>query len=222
MRQKKRHYSSESRQAQAAETKFRILDAAKELFRTEGFDRVTINRLAQVAKVSMPTIYALFKSKRGVLQSLIDEALPQEQFSSLVDDLMKEESVVIRLKLTAKLARQIYDAEGELMDILRGASVVAPEFKELEQEREARRFERQRESVELMMQQKSLAKDLTLSKARDILWALTGRDLYRMFVIDRGWSSDEYEAWLAEMLVKSLLDNSRSLFGLRRCHLDHR
>ncbi|MBS3904294.1 MAG: TetR/AcrR family transcriptional regulator [Simkania sp.] len=205
-REKKRTYTSDTRDEQAAKTRSLILKAAKKLFRTEGFDRVTISKLAEAAKVSMPTIYAIFKSKRGVLQSLIDEALPPEQFTALVDDSMQENSPKKRLSITAKLARQIYDAERELMDILRGASVVAPELKELEQEREKRRYERQGEYVKEMMKKKHLATWLTLEKARDILWALTGRDMYRMFVIEREWTPDEYEKHLAQLLVKSLLD----------------
>jgi len=202
--EKKRSYISDTRDAQAAQTRSYILKAAKKLFQTEGFDRVTINKLAKAAEVSMPTIYAIFKSKRGVLQSLIDDALPPEQFAELVEDSMHEKSPKKRLSITAKLARQIYDAEKELMDILRGASVVAPEFKELEQEREKRRYERQGEYVKQMMKEKSLAKGLTLQKARDILWALTGRDMYRMLVVERKWTSDEYEKWLAQILLKSL------------------
>lgn len=204
--EKKRTYNSENRDAQAAKTRAHILKAAKELFQTEGFDRVTINKIAIAADVSMPTIYAIFKSKRGMLQSLIDEAFPPEQFAALVAESMQETSPTKRLSITAKLARQIYDAEKEFMDILRGASVVAPEFKELEQERENRRYERQGEYVKSMMKEKSLAKELTLEKARDILWTLTGRDIYRMFVIERKWSSDEYEKWLTQLLIKSLLD----------------
>lgn len=206
--EKKRSYSSEMRDSQAAKTKSLILDAAKKLFQEEGFDRVTIQKLAKAADVSMPTIYALFKSKRGVLQSLIDDALPPEQFAALVDESMQEKSPKKRLSLTAKLARQMYDAESGLMDILRGASVVAPEFKELELERERRRYERQGEYLAQMMKEKALAKGLTLQRARDILWALTGRDMYRMFVVEREWTPDEYEKWLAQLLVKSLLDET--------------
>jgi AcrR family transcriptional regulator len=205
-RKKKRSYHSETRDAQAAQTRSQILEAAKKLFMTEGFDYVTINKIAEAAEVSMPTIYAIFKSKRGVLQSLIDGALPPEQFLALVDGSMQETSPKNCLSITAKLARQIYDAERELMDILRGASVLAPEFKELEEEREKRRYERQGGYVKKMIKEKSLAKGLTLQKARDILWALTGRDVYRMFVIERKWTSDQYEKWLAELLIKSLLD----------------
>lgn len=206
---KKRAYNSETRDAQAAKTRSHILKSAKKLFQKEGFDRVTIENIAKTAEVSMPTVYALFKSKRGILQSLIDEALPSEQRLDLVDDSLHEKSFKKRLSITAKLSRQIYDAEKELMDILRGASVVAPEFKELEQEREKRRYERQGEYVKKMMKENALAKGLTLQKARDILWTLTGRDMYRMLVVERAWTSDEYEKWLAELLTKSLLDTQK-------------
>lgn len=202
---KKRVYNSETRGARALQTRSKILKAAKKLFQTKGFDRVTINMLAKTAGVSMPTIYAVFKSKRGVLQSLIDDALPAEQFALLVDISMSEQSPRKRLCLTAKLSRKIYDAERGFMDILRGASVVASEFKELEQEREQRRYERQGEYVKKLMQDKALVKGLTIQKARDILWSLTGRDLYRMLVIERAWSSDEYEKWLGRVLAETLL-----------------
>lgn len=203
---KKRIYSSETRDAKALQTRFQILKAAKQLFQKNGFDRVTIGMLAMNAGVSMPTIYAVFKSKRGVLQSLIDDALPVEQFTELVDGSMNEQSPRKRLSITAKLSRQIYDAERELMDILREASVVAPEFKELEQEREQRRYERQGEYVKKLMRDKALVKGLTLQKAHDILWSLTGRDMYRMLVVERNWTSDEYEKWLGQVLVESLLE----------------
>lgn len=202
---KKRLYSSKTRDAGASQTRSQILKAAKHLFQTKGFDRVTIGMLAKAANVSMPTIYAVFKSKQGILQALIDNALPAEQFTELADGSMNEQSPRKRLSITAKLSRQIYDAERELMDILRGASLVAPEFKELEKEREQRRYKRQGEYVNKLMKDKVLIKKLTLRKARDILWSLTGRDMYRMLVIERAWSSYEYEKWLEKILIESLL-----------------
>ena len=149
----------------------------------------------------MPTIYAIFKSKRGVLAALVDEALPQKRFTALVDEGMRQESAEKHIEISAKMARQIYDAEKELIDILRGASVLSLELKELEQEREKRRYERQGESAKKLMEQTKLSP----VKIRDILWAFTGRDMYRLFIIERGWSSDAYETWLAETLKKLLL-----------------
>ena len=203
---KKRTYNSETRQARAAQTRARILESAKNLLSSEDMESVTIEKIAQAAKVSMPTIYALFQSKRGILRAIIDNALPADQFEALVKEAKQTNSAKDHLMISAKIARQIYDAERTQMEAFWSASIVTPEFKELEREREQRRYKRQEESVKIMVKEKSLAKGLTIPQARDILWAFTGRDMYRMFVVEQGWSSEEYENWLAQLLVKTLVE----------------
>jgi len=192
--------------AKAALTKGRILEAAKNLFQIDGFEFVTIEKIAKEADVSAPTIYSLFQSKRGVLRALMDEVLPTEQFLALVEKGKGEKSAQKRLAISAQIARQIYDAEKSQMDLFRGAAMLAPEFKELEEERERRRYTRQESTIVRMGEEGVLAKGLTVDKARDILWAFTGRDLYRMFVVEKGWSSDEYEEWLAQTLIKNIIE----------------
>lgn len=202
---KKRVYVSKERDAQAAETRSRILSSAKKLFQSDGFELVTIEKLAQSAKVSAQTIYALFQSKRGILRALMDEAFPSEQHAALVEKVKLEKSAKKRLFIAAKISRQLYDAERAQMDVFRGASVLAPEFKELEKELEQQRYLRLEESIRVLGREKSLIKGLTESTAHDIFWAFTGRDMYRMFVIERGWSSEKYEKWLGQLLIKTLV-----------------
>lgn len=48
----KRAYNSYSRKAKAEETKKRILDAARSLFKSEDFELVTIETIAKSAEVS--------------------------------------------------------------------------------------------------------------------------------------------------------------------------
>ena len=52
--------------------------------------------------------------------------------------------------------------------------------------------------------------DLTDKRARDIFWMLTGGDVYRMLVRERGWSPQKYEDWLADTLARSLLTRARA------------
>ena len=202
---KKRIYNSKSRGAKAALTRTRILSSASKLLMSEGFEAVTIEKLAQAANVSAPTIYALFQSKRGILRALMDEALPNDRREALVEPAMQAKSAYDLFGITAKISRQLYDAERSQMDAFRGASVLGPEFKELEKEREQRRYQRLEETINMIAREKSIAEGLSVSKAHDILWAFTGRDMYRMFVIEQGWTSDEYEQWLAQLLVKTLM-----------------
>jgi AcrR family transcriptional regulator len=202
---KKRVYDSEGRQKRAAATRQTVLDAAKQLFQKDGFEGVTIEKIALAAKVSIPTVYALFQSKRGILRALMDEVMPMDQFESLVTATKQEKVPQERLKISAKIVRQMYDAERAQMGLFRGAGLLSPEFKELEQEREERRYRRQEETIKTMVKEKALAKGLGIKEARDMLWAFTGRDLYRLFVIEREWTSDAYEAWLAQLLIKTLI-----------------
>ncbi len=154
---------------------------------------------------SAPTIYALFKSKRGILRALMDAALAPEQYAALVQEVKQVTSAQQRLLIAAKISRQMYDAETAQMDIFRGAAVLAPELKKLERAMEQRRYKRQAETLKMTMAEGALAKGLSLPRARDILWAFTGRDMYRLFVIERGWTSEAYEQWLAQLLIQTLI-----------------
>lgn len=206
MPMKKRTYNSDSRKAQAQQTKDHILKIAKKLFESEGFEKVTIAEIARHAEVSVPTIYALFQSKSGILRALMDNALSPEYHQALVTRGVKEKTVFKRIETAAIISRQLYDAETAQLGSLQNASILSPEFKKLEIEREKRRYERQCETFEAMAKEHKLTKGLSVSKARDILWAFTGRDLYRMLVLERGWSSDEYEQWLAHLLADTLFE----------------
>ncbi len=138
----------------------------------------------------------------------MDEALPTDQHQALVEEGERGKSARGWLIVAAKISRQLYDAEREQMSIFQGASVLAPEFKELEKEREERRYKRQEQSVREMATEGPFKGGISLVKARDILWAFTGRDMYRMLVVEQGWTSDEYEKWLGELLIATLIEDA--------------
>ncbi|MEM9103941.1 MAG: TetR/AcrR family transcriptional regulator [Pseudomonadota bacterium] len=108
---KKRPYDATGRQAQSKLAKERILLAASELFKANGFDAVTIEAIANKAGVSVPTVYSKFKSKRGILSCIIDNALPTSQHDALVSKIYTSNSATEQLQLTAKLSRKLYEAE---------------------------------------------------------------------------------------------------------------
>lgn len=106
--------------------------------------------------------------------------------------------------MAAHMTTQMYEAERELILSLQGVSGITQELKELEREQEERRYKRQEETVGIMFNQGGLNPKLSMQKARDIFWSFTGRDLFRMLVIERNWSASEYEEWLAESLTNQL------------------
>ncbi len=202
---KKRLYKSLVRQRQAGDTRLRIVEATRQLLQSEGYAGMTVEGIAQRAEVSAQSIYAIFKSKTGILTELLDQSTFGPDYEDAVQKALSARDPETRLRLAAPIARQIHDAQSATFDLLRGAGVVAPELAKLERQRERLRYERQERMITSLRDTRRLRPALDYTTARDIFWMLTGRDVYRMLVRERGWSSQKYEGWLADTLVHSLL-----------------
>src|SRR5260221_5880963 len=70
-----RRYRSGLREAQARRTRRRVLDAATAVFLDRGYGGATIRAIADGAKVSVPTVEALFGTKARLLKAAIDVAI---------------------------------------------------------------------------------------------------------------------------------------------------
>src|SRR5881396_1965174 len=189
---KKRPYKSLVRQRQAGDTRRRIVEATRQLLQNEGYAAMTIEAIAQRAEVSAQSVYAIFKSKTGILTALLDQSTFGADYEEAVRQAMSAEHAETRLRLAAPIARQIHDAQSATFDLLRGAGVVAPELAKLERQRERLRYERQERMIISLRDAGRLRPELDYATARDIFWMLTGRDVYRMLVRERGWSSQKY------------------------------
>jgi AcrR family transcriptional regulator len=203
-----RAYKSLTRQRQAHETRRRIVEATRLLLEAEGYAGMTVEAVARRAEVSVQTVYGVFGSKTGILAELLNQSTFGPDYEDTVRETLEERDPEARLRGAARIARRIHDAQRAGFDLLRGAGVVAPELAQLEQERERIRYEREEAMIISLRDAKRLRPGLSYRNARDILWTLTGSDVYRMLVRDRGWSSQKYQDWLAETLVRSLLSQS--------------
>ncbi len=189
-----------------------MLKAAKALFVRHGIDRVTIAQIADKAEVSGSTVYALYKSKEGVLRALMRSSLFGRRFRAAREKLEGVTDPVRLVALSAHVARAIYESEAAELGLIRGASAFSPALRKLEQEFEKVRYEMQEERVRLLFAQGMEAKRLGLDEARRLLWMYTSRDVYRMLVREGGWMPDQYQAWLSDTLVKALA-NPRRITG---------
>jgi AcrR family transcriptional regulator len=205
----KRSYKSLLRERQAGDTRRRIVEATRKLLEREGYAGMTIEAVARAAQVSAPTVYAIFKSKTGILIALLDESMFGQDYEDLVRQALSAKDPEDRLRLAAGIARQIRGAQSATFDLLRGAGVVAPEVAKLEQQRERLRYDGEKSMIISLRDSGELRPGLSFQTARDVFWMLTGGDVYRMLVSERGWSPHKYENWLADTLVDSLLAPKR-------------
>ncbi len=193
------------RQRQAEDTRRRIVKATRQLLQSEGYAGMTIEAIAQRAEVSAQSVYAIFKSKTGILIALLDQSTFGADYEEVVREALSANDPEARLRLAAGVARQIRGAQSATFDLLRGAGVVAPELAKLQQQRERLRYEKEKGMINFLHDSGTLRPGLSHKAARDIFWMLTGGDVYRMLVSEQGWSAEQYQRWLADTLVHSLL-----------------
>jgi AcrR family transcriptional regulator len=202
---KRRPYDSRQRADAAAANRTAVLDAARALFSRHGLDKVTIAQIAARASVSPSTVYAVFKSKEGILRELMRASLFGPRFQearSLLDGIADP---VERVSRTAEVARAIYESESAELAGLRGLSAFSPALRQLEEELEAMRYDMQRDRLEALAASGRMKPGLTMEDARRIMWMYTGREVYRMLVEVGGWSPGKYQEWLASALVEALV-----------------
>jgi len=206
MNMRSRRYVSHVRRQAADATKTRVLHAAKALFARGGIDRVTISQIAKKAKVSVSSVFTLYKSKEGILRGLMKSTLFGQRFQVAIARLKGETDSMRLIALTANVARAIYEAESSELGLIRGVSAFSPALRKLEREFEEFRFDMQKERVDLLFEQRKQTKGLTLEEARRILWMYTSREVYRLLVHEAGWTPARYEEWLSDTLLRALAD----------------
>jgi len=125
----------------------RILATAKDLFGQYGIDAVTIAEIADKAGVAGSTVYAVFKSKEGILRDLMEQSLFGDRFQSAQQGLAAIKDPVEAIARTAHVARAIYESESSDLGLLRNVSGFSPALRKIEEEFERTRFEMQEDRL---------------------------------------------------------------------------
>lgn len=204
----KRTYRSAAREASASRNRARVLEAGKYLFSRMGIDATTIAQIAARAGVSEATVYATVKSKSGLLDALMREAIFGPRFRVAQERLVGVTDPVERIALTAHVARAIYEGESAELSLLMKASAFSPKLRKRQQGFEAVRRDMQRERIDALFEAGRARKGLDKDTASSILWMLTSRDVYHKLVHESGWSSDKFQDWLERTLIESLTDSA--------------
>ncbi|MFN0091966.1 MAG: TetR/AcrR family transcriptional regulator [Acidimicrobiales bacterium] len=203
--------TSRAPQARTRLARRAVLDAARTLFVERGYGATTIEAISDAAEIPQATLYRLFSSKKGILQALIDtsiagddEPVPVAERSHVrplfdathpADSLARLAAVSVDINTrTAPIYRILVSAAGSDTDAAAILEVLTRQ-----------RQEGQGRVATALAQAKALRRGLRARDAGDIIHAIASPELYHLFVIDRGWSPQRYERWLAETLTSQLL-----------------
>lgn len=204
----RRRYSSTVREAQAADTRRRIVAAAAELFLAEGYARTTIKAIADRAEVAADTVYATFGAKIRVLTAVIDSRLAPAGEPNVTE---RPETVAIRtetdqrrqIALFADDITTVIQRVGPVFEILRTAAAIEPEAAAVYEEMNGYRLSNMRRFVEWIAANGPLR--VGLDEAAETLWALASPDTARLLLEGRRWSPERYARWVEHLLAATLL-----------------
>jgi AcrR family transcriptional regulator len=207
----KRRYDNSRRLAQARATRLKVIESAKELFIENGYPATTLEAVADAADVPLPTLYRLFRSKRALLGAILDTSFGgDDETVAFVDRpavqaALSESDPRQLLGAFARIATELLGRSAAIQLVLASAAQVDPEAVELLHEIRRQRHTGQSRIVTALMKRGALDPSLNSAEAADFVYLLMSPDAYRTLTVERGWTPDEYEAWLSHTLCRTLL-----------------
>ncbi|HMD46369.1 MAG TPA: helix-turn-helix domain-containing protein [Acidimicrobiales bacterium] len=208
---KRRAYDNSRRRAGARGTRQAIVTGARELFIDLGYPNTTFAAIAERAGVSVQTVYGYFPAKRDLVHDVVDQAIAGDDLPVPIADrpevaaMRAEPDPAQKIRLHASFVATIMQRAAPVDQMLRGAAAVDPEVAELWT---SGAWARQAGMVAFathLAEGGHLRDDLSIEEAAERMAVLIDPEVYRMTVGLRGWSTRQYEDWLAELLIASLL-----------------
>ncbi len=206
----------EAGEATRHETRRKLLVAAREEFAESGYKASTVSRIADRADVSVQTLYHSWGSKRDLLRGVLAEAVTGRE------EMPIESGQVPRTILAGMDPAQAQDPETLLAHMVhefrllaeraavvwrtyRDAAAVDPDIEaEWRGLMELRRSEFRR--LLSNIPDSAWRAGLTPESAADIAWAIASPQIHESLVDHAGYTYDELEAWLLDVLDAALLE----------------
>ena len=194
------------RAARVADTEERILAAARGLFLRDGYAATTLAAVADAARVGHRTVYVRFGTKAALLKRVVDVAVAGD--TRPIDVISRDwfqtaltaPTLAERLAACASGSSALMARAGDLIAIAQQAEPVEPAIAAAAQAaREATR-----DAVRLFCTR--LRDDGLLPDGCDVGWLADTASLLsqaQTYLLGRdtlGWTSDQYQHWLASTL----------------------
>jgi AcrR family transcriptional regulator len=213
---KRRRVHVDNGQARTRLARRAVVEAARTLFVDRGYGATTIEAVSDRSDVPPATVYRLFRSKLGILKALLDvsiagddQALPlldRPEIAALFAESDPEKLVAGFIRINVA----INERSGQIYQILASAACAEAEAADMLGQYTRQRQRGQGQIARALARAGALRADLRERDAADIIHVFMSPEVYRLCVIDRGWSRVRYEKWLKTALVQQLLPATTS------------
>jgi AcrR family transcriptional regulator len=212
----RRRYNNAGRQAHVRATRAEVIDAARRLFIERGYPATTIEAIGESADTPVATVYRLFGSKRGILAAVLDVSFGGDDEPIAFGDRPAIQTALAEpdphklLTNCAHICRELLDRSAPLLYALTGAAHVDPEAAEYVEIAAQQRLRGQSRIARVLAERHALASGVGEADAADIIFTLMSPEVHRILTVERRWSADRYERWLATALSAQLLSKPSS------------
>jgi AcrR family transcriptional regulator len=191
------------RQRQAQATRETVAAAARGLFAEQGYVATTIEAISEAADIPVPTIYSAFGNKPAILEEARRLWITEADVENLHRRAVTTPDVQKRLQLAAQWTRRPFELGYEVISVYQEAARADPRVAAVWRRVMLRREAAVSELLESMRGR--LRPGLTLRQALDLYVTWTLPEVYRTLVLERAWSPNKYERWLADLLIREFL-----------------
>ena len=201
----KRSYNTALRREQALVTHRRILDAARRLFIARGYAYVTMRDVAAEAGVAVQTVHAVFGTKLGLAQGIVELAFEDvdPEVLTLIRQADLAQDLMTTLRIVATSARRVQEHFADILLFMQQTG--DPQLLDIADRFDAVRVESLAPVVSALARAGVLRAGLTPKEAADLIWALTSPEWYGLLVRRREWDVNRWEENLGDTLVRLLL-----------------
>ncbi len=194
-----------------------VIDAARALFLENGYGSTTVEAISTHSDVPPATVYRLFSSKRGILKAILDASIAGDDEPLALSERPRVQAHLAdpdpknQVAGFVAVAADVNSRTAPIYRILVGAASSDPDAAALLEDLKRQRHAGQGQIARSLGRAGALRPGLRQRDARDIVYTLMSPEVYRLLVLDRGWSPGRYERWLTQTLVDCVLppDGSR-------------
>jgi AcrR family transcriptional regulator len=211
-----RSYDNSGRSAASRARQLRVAEVAARLVVERGYAATTMVDVAAAAEVSVPWLYKAFGPKPALVKRAYDvllvgdpDPVPLAQrpaFRALTAETDPHRAIERYAAISRDLITRIGPLAAALLAAARSGD---PELADLAATISRERLVGATAFTDRLAELGTLDAGAARQRARDVVWTLISPDVYRMLVLERGWSSPQYERWLTDSLTAALLRPGR-------------
>ncbi|MCS7475799.1 TetR/AcrR family transcriptional regulator [Umezawaea endophytica] len=189
----------------AQATQQAILDAAHDLFVRKGYFGTKVEEIARTARVAPATVYAVGGGKNGILRKLIESGTEAEDIEEIIAGIQAIDDPRVLVRFLVHATRVKFE---QWSDLMRQVAAAAPREPSV---RECQRIAHESirggfgHSAQRLADLGALREGVDVARAVDLLWLHLCNAAYFIRTDDLGWSLDESEAWLHDVVPRALL-----------------